>query len=211
MSVADTVQGWAPKACAASHVCNASARSRADAAILFSSITSAFGTAGQGNYAAANSYLDTLALRRRTAGRVGSSLQIPPVTDAGMGASAWTTKQLTDMGALTLDEFVSCVLPLFSAACPASACVRVPLNVLMFEYLPPMPALGEVQLRSDSPTATIVTCASTGQSCFAHELLQLQQPHRHAHSESVVLCGARAHWSSRLVARRRDSSHGCRC
>ena len=67
---------FSPKAVAASHAHAAMARAPLEALGMFSSVASAFGNASQANYAAANAYLDSLALSRRLRGAAGSSLQV---------------------------------------------------------------------------------------------------------------------------------------
>ncbi|WP_044241708.1 type I polyketide synthase [Chondromyces apiculatus] len=76
-----------PKAGGAAHLDRLTRRDPLDFFVMFSSIASLFGSPGQGNYAAANAYLDTLAHRRKAEGLPALSINWGPWDDVGMAAT----------------------------------------------------------------------------------------------------------------------------
>ena len=163
MTAEDMGAVFAPKALAASHIHAVMARTPLEAFGLFSSVASAFGNASQANYAAANAYLDALAPSRRLRGTFCSSLQIPPVSGAGMSAATFRKTQLDEMGVVLLDEFVAwvsrCLTPSFTLVESRHAL----LHQRLLERLSSVRLLAE-GLRNNGPQP----------SCEEEELLVLQ-------------------------------------
>ncbi|NEA54884.1 SDR family NAD(P)-dependent oxidoreductase [Streptomyces sp. SID13666] len=120
-----------PKADAARHLHELTADLELDAFVLFSSAAGVFGGAGQGNYAAANTYLDGLAAQRRAAGLPGTALAWglwDPAT-GGMG-SALTGADVERMargGILALGQEQG--LALFDTAVAADRALLVPVGL----------------------------------------------------------------------------------
>jgi acyl transferase domain-containing protein/acyl carrier protein len=71
-----------------------------DAFVLFSSAASTFGGPGQGNYAAANAYLDALAQHRAGRGQAGLSLAWGPWAGGGVADSSDAVRQRLRRGPL---------------------------------------------------------------------------------------------------------------
>ncbi|MEC3981725.1 type I polyketide synthase, partial [Amycolatopsis sp. H20-H5] len=98
--------------------------------VLFSSLASPFGGAGQGNYAAANAFLDALAQQRRADGLPAVSLQWGPWTrDAGMtgGLTGADIERMISSGVppLSIEQGVA----LFDAALATGEAVVLPARL----------------------------------------------------------------------------------
>ncbi|QDQ14873.1 type I polyketide synthase [Streptomyces spectabilis] len=71
--------------------------------VLFSSLTGTVGAPGQGNYAAANAFLDALAERRRAAGLPAVSLAWGPWAGSGMAADDGSEERMRRAGLPVMD------------------------------------------------------------------------------------------------------------
>ncbi|MDT7784856.1 MAG: hypothetical protein QOF58_3275, partial [Pseudonocardiales bacterium] len=108
-----------------------------DAFVVFSSVAGTIGTAGQGNYAAANSFLDALMEHRRASGLAGTSLAWGPWI-AGMLSGADTERMArTGIPGITVEQGAE----LFDAAVGAGNAVPVRLDLPVLRSrgdIPPM-------------------------------------------------------------------------
>ena len=110
----------APKVDAAWHLHELTSHLDLRAFVLFSSVAGALGNAGQGNYAAANTFLDALAAHRRARGLAGISIAWGLWEQAGgmtarLGEADVTRMARAGIGALSAREG----LELLDAACEA--------------------------------------------------------------------------------------------
>ena len=131
-----------PKAVAAHHL-HELTRDLADF-VVFSSVAGSMGSPGQGNYSAANAYLDALVRQRRAAGLPGRSLVWGPwAPEAGMTAALSDTHvqriRAQGMHPITVEQGLAMFDAALAAADPVVVAVRLDLRALRDR--PAVPAL----------------------------------------------------------------------
>ncbi|KAK0616599.1 KR domain-containing protein [Immersiella caudata] len=98
--------------------------------IMTSSVSGVLGTPGQANYAAANSYMDSLALHRRTHGQVATSVVLPMVLGVGVVAENTALEEaLKSKGMYGIDE--EQLLEAFEAAIVSQSLDAVPSHIIV--------------------------------------------------------------------------------
>jgi NAD(P)-dependent dehydrogenase (short-subunit alcohol dehydrogenase family)/acyl carrier protein len=120
---------FAPKAAAAWHLHELTAEMELSAFVMFSSATGVFGGPGQGNYAAANSFLDGLARHRHARGLPATALAWGPWELSGMatGLASAERARLARLGMVPLR--VERGLDLFDLALSRDEHLLVPLGL----------------------------------------------------------------------------------
>ncbi|MFH8470707.1 type I polyketide synthase, partial [Streptomyces sp. NPDC017991] len=141
----------APKAAAARHLHELTGNQNLRAFVLFSSLAGMLGTAGQGAYAAANTYLDALALERHTAGLPAVSLAWglwagEGEMTGGLGETDLLRLARAGIGTVTAEEG----LDLFDAAVADGAPVLAPAR---FDLRALDPGTAPPVLRALAPAA----------------------------------------------------------
>ncbi|MET9264253.1 SDR family NAD(P)-dependent oxidoreductase, partial [Amycolatopsis sp. NPDC004079] len=127
-----------PKADAAWHLHQLTRDLELSAFVLFSSISGTTGTAGQGAYAAANAYLDSLALHRRAAGLPATAIAWGLWSGTGMGGELGPEdlRRLRQGGIAGLDTTEALRLFDRALASGSSAVVAAKLDLTAAEQLP---------------------------------------------------------------------------
>ncbi|MFD9196059.1 type I polyketide synthase, partial [Streptomyces phaeochromogenes] len=154
--------------------------------VLFSSVSGVLGAPGQGNYAAANAFLDALAEERRREGLPALSLAWGPwSTDAGMtaGLGGAERSRMARSGVLPLEAEEA--LALFDAACASYAATAAPVKLDVHalrthaDAVPaPLRSLAGADRASRRSIATDAAARTPGSDSFAERLTAMSEDAR---------------------------------
>jgi phthiocerol/phenolphthiocerol synthesis type-I polyketide synthase C len=167
----------APKVAGAWNLHVATRHHALDFFVLFSSGSALLGSPGQGNYNAANAFLDALAHHRRSQGWAGLSIDWGPFADVGMVAGPEWTERLSSrgMGSLTSSQGTEALQRLIGHTLPQIAVL--PLNVRQWRQVFPrfaqMPFFAEL-VESDAHAGG----AGSGAELLIQQLAAADSRHR---------------------------------
>ncbi|WP_345025208.1 type I polyketide synthase, partial [Streptomyces sedi] len=173
-----------PKVDAAWHLHELTRDRELSAFVLFSSVAGVLGGPGQGNYAAANAFLDALAQQRRAAGLPATSLAWGLwASEGGMAGSlgAGDTRRITGGGLVPIEPDEG--LALFDAAGSADRAVLVPLpldlpTLRRQARSQPVPPLLRGLVRAPARRAAAAAGAAADGSALARSLAGLTEAER---------------------------------
>ncbi|MGW9499303.1 SDR family NAD(P)-dependent oxidoreductase, partial [Streptomyces prasinus] len=184
---------WAPKAAGALHLDQLAREQGLDLAafVLFSSAAGVLGGAGQGNYAAANAFLDALAARRRADGLPALSLSWGLWRQAGLGLTAGLGQaelarlRRGGIGALSTRQALAALDAALELPYPHLVPVRLELTSLQREVDngAAAPALLRNLLRAPRRRAGAATGSPSG---LREQLLALTEDQRLPHLSRLV-------------------------
>ncbi|HEV2779719.1 MAG TPA: type I polyketide synthase, partial [Actinophytocola sp.] len=158
LSMAELAEVMSAKAAGAAHLSelfDVDSRDRLDAFVVFSSISSTWGSGTQAGYAAANAFLDGLAQQRRARGLAGTSVAWGLWGEIGMAATPEASAQLRDLGLLPMNPGAG-VAALRRALDRADTCVTV-ADVAWDRFVPRFTAFRPSPLISELPEVRALT------------------------------------------------------
>ncbi|MCD9878920.1 type I polyketide synthase [Streptomyces guryensis] len=168
----------APKVDGARHLDAATAQDPLDFFVLFSSVASLVGLAGQAAYSAGNAYLDALAAQRRRRGLPALSVQWGPFSDVGLAAredARGSRLAERGMGGLTTDEAWPALVQYLDTGHQVVSYVRLDVRQWLDSYPDTASKASWSTLLAEGPGATRRT-AGAGQ--FLVELLAVPDGER---------------------------------
>ena len=170
-----------PKVDAAWHLHQLTEHLDLAAFVTFSSVAGVMGSPGQANYAAANSFLDTLAQHRRSLGLPGTALAWGPwAQDSGMTSdlSEADLRRMQSGGMPPLP--VERGLDLFMAAIRSAEPVVVPLNLASGAMRPhgDVPPLFRAMVKGSRRTATTSDGGAASTADFTKQFATLREQER---------------------------------